>query len=175
MKESIINSGSPLVIFLRREKISQRVARQGSEKYSDSRLRTTFTQNHRSTVIASRERVACINKSAVRAAGGGIACNPGARRIVCEKQALFLLPLGKLTPRRINLDHRVYVPGRVKEWSRGLNCTARFYFRRVLVPRFGFSLSPALPSLRPYTYTPTLTHILYSLSLSLRICYEFLG
>lgn len=149
-------------------KISRGIARMEMEILSTGRF---FTKSHGNTaMVSSRGRVACINKSAVRAAGGGIACcNPGARRFVRRETALSLPPWKINTPRRNKPRSCVCVRPR-QSGVAGLNCTARFYFRRVLVPRFGFSLSRALPSLR---HAHTHVHILHSLSLSLRICLEF--
>lgn len=71
--------------------------------------------------------MACINKSAVCAAGGGIACNPRARRIVCGAR---IVSTPSENERRAVLTSIKRTPAASK-WSRGLNRTARFYFRPV--------------------------------------------
>lgn len=60
----------------------------------------------------SRERVACINKSAVRAAGGGESRVILVHVRIVRGERRCFYPFGKLTSRRINLDQAC--AGRVK-------------------------------------------------------------
>lgn len=90
------------------------------------RTRASERVSERASERAS-ERVACINKSAVCAAGGGIACNPRARRIVCGAR---IVSTPSENERRAVLTSIKRTPAASK-WSRGLNRTARFYFRPV--------------------------------------------
>lgn len=107
------------------------------------------------------ERVACINKSAVCAAGGGIACNPRARRIVCGAR---IVSTPSENVRRAVLTSIKRTPVASK-WSRGLNRTARFYFRPVSSCRgsdflcrvpFPFSLYLSLSLFLPFSLAPAL-------------------